>query len=103
MTENEPTTHDLDIAVLNREAAKISWRELQVFFASGKTIYVSPDLDLLEVAVALKRDDADKVRHWQSEGMVGVVTDEQALEWYQADSLLWSVVIKPFVLVQDKV
>ncbi|AJQ95296.1 putative conserved small protein [Gynuella sunshinyii YC6258] len=94
--------YDVDVDMLNREAAKILWRELQVFFASGKTIYVSTDLDLLEVAVAIKRDEADKVRHWQSEGMVGAVTDEQALKWYQANSIVWSVVIKPFVLVQDK-
>ncbi len=45
---------DRDIlkAKLNQETAKASWKELQPFFARGQTVYVAPELDLIEVALA---------------------------------------------------
>ena len=36
-------------------------------------------------------------------GQVGPVTDRQALEWYEANALMWAVVIHPWVLVQPLV
>ena len=31
---------------------------------------------------------------------VGSASDAQALEWLQANALMWSVVVRPWVLVQ---
>ena len=31
---------------------------------------------------------------------VGPVTDAQAIEWLEANALMWSVVVRPWVLVQ---
>ena len=92
----------LEMAQLNQETARAPWRELQVFFATGKAVWVDSSLDLLEVAVALKHDSIDQVKQWQSQQLVAVVSDQQALGWYDNDRLLWTVVVKPFVLVQDK-
>lgn len=87
-------------AKVNLETARIAWRELQRYFASGAAIYVSPDLDLVEVAYQVSADNKAQVEQWMQAGQVTRVSDEQALAWYEADSDMWAVVVSPYVLVQ---
>lgn len=99
-------THDLSSenieTHLNCEASKIAWRELQGFFAAGKVIAVHVELDLIQVAVCLCNDDVKKVEQWTKVNRVAPVSDEQALRWYEQDAELWALVVKPWVLVQEK-
>ena len=85
---------------LNAETAKIRWQELQRFFANGSTIYVSPELDLIDVAMEICHDNKSKIELWMADESVGQVSDNQAVEWLEADATVWSVVVKPWVLVQ---
>ena len=87
-------------AKVNLETALIAWKELQRFFASGAAIHVSGDLDLVEVAFQMSRDNAAQVRQWMVAGKLGKVTDEQAAAWLKTDALVWAVVVSPWVLVQ---
>ncbi|MFW2404574.1 MAG: DUF2288 domain-containing protein [Gammaproteobacteria bacterium] len=98
MSEAEPA--DLERARILGETAKIGWAELQRWFASGTAVYVSPELDLVETAYQLSIDNTSGFRGWLSTGLIDRVTDEQALEWLEADALVWAVVVKPWVLVQ---
>ena len=84
------------------ETARISWLELQKFYAAGSVITVEPQLDLVEVAFAFSRDDKTAVAQWLNEGIVGRTSEQQAQQWYQQKTELWAVVISPWVLVQDK-
>jgi hypothetical protein len=85
---------------LNAETAKIAWQELQHFFAQGYAVAVSPQLDLVEVAYEVSQDNKAQVESWMEAGQFGPVSDAQALEWLQANALMWSVVVRPWVLVQ---
>jgi hypothetical protein len=85
---------------INLETAQIHWRELQRFFASGNAIAVDPELDLTHVAAQIAADNAAQLKQWMDAGLVDAVNDAQALQWYEADALVWAVVIKPWVLVQ---
>ena len=85
---------------LNAETAKILWKELEKFFANGTTIYVSPDLDLIDVALEVCHDNKVQMEKWMAEEKVGQVSDDQAIEWLEAETTVWSVVVKPWVLVQ---
>ncbi|MEN3363567.1 MAG: hypothetical protein V7606_841 [Burkholderiales bacterium] len=76
------------------------WRELQKYFAGGAVIGVSPELDLVEVAVRIANDDKAAVAQWMAENRIAKVSDAQALAWWDADMQLWAVVIKPWILVQ---
>ena len=87
-------------AKLNTETAKIGWSELQRFFAAGQTLYVSPGLDLIDVALAFQQDNTKQVKLWLEQELVSPVSDAQAGEWINHNNLLWSVVVKPWVLVQ---
>jgi len=85
---------------LNSETAKIRWSELQRFFAAGQVLFIVADLDLIDVAFAFSQDNTEQVKRWLQQELVSPVTDAQAREWFNQDSLLWSVVVKPWVLVQ---
>ena len=87
-------------AKMNLETSRIAWREMQRFFASGAAIYVSPGLDLVEVAYQISEDNKEVVLNWMGTGQIGRVSDEQALAWFEADADVWAVVVSPYVLVQ---
>ena len=86
---------------INRETARIAWKELQRHFASGATLVVSDDLDLVEVALQMSSDNRALFEQWLTVGKINEVSDEQALAWYEADAKMWSVVVSPWVLVQQ--
>ena len=47
-----------------------------------------------------KQDNKIKIKQWISDDMVSKVSDYQAEAWTNSDATLWSLVIKPWVLVQ---
>ena len=90
----------LERARINTETAQIAWKELQRFFAQGNAVAVSPELDLVDVAYHMAQDDKSRLQQWMADGTVGPVSDAQAIEWPEANALVWSVVVRPWVLVQ---
>lgn len=97
-TDQDP---ELLCAKINQETAKISWSSLQRFFAQGTAVWVDQGLDLVEVALAIAEDSAERVGSWMSEGSVSKVSDQQARDWIERDALVWAVVVRPWVLVQE--
>ena len=89
------------IARLNGETAKIEWHQLQKHYATGSVIAVEIGFDLIKVAIALHQDDTAQVKRWLTEGLLSEVSDQQAQAWYDQKSLVWALVIPPFVLVQE--
>ena len=88
-------------AKLNLETAQIAWTELQRFFAQGSVIWVDNSLDLIDVAHHIARDDGAAIKQWMKDKKVAQVSDDQAKAWLAADSDVWSVVVRPLVLVQN--
>jgi hypothetical protein len=86
---------------LNSQTSLIPWQELLRFFATGTVIRVADDLDLIEVALQIVRDNKDAIAQWMQEGKIRQVSDMQAKEWLEAEASLWSVVVKPWILVQQ--
>ncbi|MCK5121525.1 MAG: DUF2288 domain-containing protein [Methylococcales bacterium] len=86
---------------INLETSQIPWHELQRFFASGLAISVSPEIDLVEVAYQFSMDNKTEVEQWLKEQKVVPVSDQQALKWFEQESTVWAVVVKPWVLVQE--
>ena len=86
---------------IHSETSQIAWSELQRFFAAGRAIYISSDLDLVEVALQISNDNSDLVRKWMDEDKLAPVSDDQARYWIGTDAIVWAVVVKPWVLVQD--
>ncbi len=87
------------------ETARISWPELERLFAAGKVVKVASGLDLIDVAQAMARDDAQAVKSWMQAGQLGQLDDATAGRWATLSSNpspLWAVVVNPWVLVQER-
>ena len=89
-------------AKLNSETARLAWHELLRHFAAGLVVLVDDALDLIEVAVAFTNDDRRAVEAWMLEGRVAKASDAQAAAWLDADASMWTVVVRPWILVQLK-
>lgn len=88
-------------AKLNLETAQVAWTELQRFFAQGSVIWVDESLDMIDVAHCIAQDDGGAIKNWMDKKLVAQVQDEQARRWLLDDAWLWSVVVRPFILVQQ--
>lgn len=86
---------------INQETAKLPWIDLLRFFAQGRVVSVDRGLDLVEVAALASDDRSAELDAWMSEGRIAKVSDEQARRWLERDVLLWTVVVKPWVFVQE--
>lgn len=87
---------------LNLQTARIRWPELERFFARGRVLDVSAELDLIEVATALTDDDMEKFTQWTEKKQVQHLQDQTAKRWVKDDSNLWAVVVAPWVVVQNR-
>ncbi len=99
MTELEPE-QPLELK-LNQETGRITWLELSRHFARGVVVTVAAELDLVEVASGLARDDKQAFEAWIASGRVARASDEDAKEWQARDPVFWAVVVSPWVLVQE--
>ena len=86
---------------LRSQTAKISWQELERFFAAGKLVYVDESLDMITVGTALIQDRKAEFQQWTEQGLVHPVNDKQATSWAQHNPTLWACVVSPWVLVQN--
>jgi hypothetical protein len=95
------TIPDLTKEKVNLETSQIAWKELQRFFASGSAVFVSPELDLVDVAYQFSIDNKVLVADWLQNNKIGLVSDQQALAWLEKNAEVWAVVVKPWILVQE--
>ena len=87
---------------LNGETALIAWSELVRHFARGVVIHVSMEIDLVETAECMTRDDVDTFKDWLDSGVLRRASDDDARDWTAREPEFWCVVTAPWVLVQEK-
>ena len=83
------------------ETAKISWHELERFYAQGKLILVDNSLNLVDTGYSISLDDATNIIEWMEQGLLLKQFDDIAKKWHETNAEVWSVVIHPWVLVQE--
>lgn len=88
-------------AHLHGETSKLPWVDLEKHFARGVVFKVSKGIDILDVAIVLSRDDKDTLEKWINDKKVTGAEIEDAKKWHDASASLWTVVIAPWVLVQE--
>ena len=98
---SEHTLNEIEHAKLNGEPARVNWHELQRFFAQGVVLHVAEKLDLVDVATKMSLDDIHTVKTWFDAGELAHVRDELATRWFADNTELWTVVVKPYILVQE--
>ena len=88
-------------AKLNAETGVLAWTELERHFARGVLIRLAGDLDLVEVALAMARDDKPAVQDWLASGKLAHASSADAQRWHAQQCRFWAVVAAPWVLVQE--
>lgn len=88
-------------AHLHGETAKLPWSELEKHFARGVVFKIAKDFDIIDVAIVIARDDKDSLKDWIDDNTVCAAEIEDAKKWHEASAVLWSVVVAPFILVQE--
>lgn len=85
---------------LNLETAEVYWPEIQVFFAQGKLLVVAPQLDLVEVATLIADNQVDQLKQLIANEQVSFASTEWVKKHCSDVTLLWAVVVAPYVLTQ---
>lgn len=86
---------------LNLETGRLSWPELQRHFARGVVVVADSQLDLIEVAAGFAEDNKPRIENWIQQGQLARANDEHALRWSEQQPDFWSVVVVPWVIVQE--
>lgn len=94
--------NEVDKKSIHCETSTVPWHELQRLYASGVVISVAKELDLVEVAYLMATDNKTEIESLMSQNKIQHVSDAQAKNWYEENTVLWSAVVKPWVLVQDR-
>ncbi len=97
---SKPGDSELKAKILG-ETSRISWRELEIFYARGQVVEVSQTLDLIDVCMALSRDDKASVDSWMKSQLIGAVEPDKAQRWHDIEQVVWAVVVAPWVVVQE--
>lgn len=99
--QDDVISPELQRAKINLETASAPWTALERFFAQGRLVWVAPTLNLLDVALAASQDEAAKIAAWQQAGELRQPEMAQARIWQADNQQLWTVVVKPWVFIQE--
>ena len=86
---------------LNKETARLNWKELEPHFARGSVIRVSKGVDLIAVAKVIAEDNTSSLEQWIQQDEVNNASVEEAKVWADNQSDFWAVVVAPYVIVQE--
>lgn len=84
-----------------QELGVICFKDLQKFFAKGIVLIAAESMDVVETALAINEDDADKVQAWVDCGNLIRANDDHARAWLVEESVFKAVTVAPWVLVQE--
>ncbi|NES23795.1 MAG: DUF2288 family protein [Symploca sp. SIO3E6] len=79
-----------------------TWEWLIPHAKRDVVVVVTPELDLLDVGVALANDDVSSVEHWISEQLVHKPFSEELNIWNTDKTKRFqALIVQPYVLVQE--
>ncbi|MEW6495979.1 MAG: DUF2288 domain-containing protein [Cyanobacteriota bacterium] len=82
------------------DEAEMEW--LKPHIKRDRVVVVHPELDLLDVGVALASDDALSVQHWISEQLLCKPSVDQLADWNSDDTKRFqALIVQPYVLVKE--
>ena len=79
------------------------WDWLKPHIARDAVVFVNPQLDIVDVGIALTNDNVQSVQRWIGEQLITKPTAEQLQTWgvKGPSNRLQSLIVQPYVLVQE--
>jgi hypothetical protein len=82
------------------DEAVLEW--LKPHIQKDAVILVVPELDLLDVGVAIASDDTQKVQHWIGEQLLAKPSPEILDRWNaNPEQKFQAIIIQPYILVKE--
>ncbi len=67
-------------------------------------IVVAPQLNLVDVGLAIVNDNSTSVQHWIAESLIYKPSDQQKADWNaHQNKRFQALIVQPYVLVQDSI
>jgi hypothetical protein len=87
-------------AQLAEQIHRVDWKSLAPHAKRGGLVMVDPQLELLEVALAIARDDGEQVQQWMAAQQLRRPTATEAEVWSkETGEGFTAVIVQPYVLV----
>lgn len=87
---------------LGEELANVEWNTLIPHAKRDAIIVVDETLDLVEVGVAIARDDSVSVQSWISQQLIHKPSNNELATWNSEPSKRFTtLIVQPFVIVQE--
>ena len=93
-------TNDLH-AELTNMMGPVRWDWLKPHVQRDAVVIVNEQLDLADVGVAIASDQTQAVTRWINEQLITKPTAEQLAHWSSENKQFTSLIVQPYVLVQD--
>lgn len=82
------------------DEAELEW--LKPHIQKDAVIIVVPELDLLDVGVAIAGDDTQKIEHWIGEQLLSKPSTDMLNRWNSNPSQRFqAMIIQPYILVKE--
>jgi hypothetical protein len=78
-----------------------TWEWLLPHVERDAVILVAPQLNLVDVGLAIVQDQTQAVQHWIAEQLVAKPTPEQKIVWEKMAQMRFvALIVQPYVLIQ---
>lgn len=90
------------IKKLSEEIETCSWNDLEDHYQRGAILLIDTSLDLVEVGVAMAKDQADVIEKWLERDMIQKISSDQRDIWQKnpKEKISRFLIIQPYVLIQ---
>ena len=86
---------------LEKMVGPVRWEILEPHAGRDAVVVVNEQLDLVAVGEAIATDNTQAVSHWINEQLIVKPTAKQLIEWGAQNKQFKSLIVQPYVLVQD--
>ncbi|WP_068815386.1 DUF2288 domain-containing protein [Phormidesmis priestleyi] len=89
---------------LTKSLDEAEWSWLIPHVDRDAVIVVDPQLNLVDVGLAIVTDNSTSVQHWIAESLIYKPSDQQRVDWNACqDKRFHALIVQPYVLVQDSI
>ncbi len=85
---------------LNFETARISWKEIETFFAKGVLLQIEAGEDLVNTADLIASNNVKEIENLILNKKIAFATPEWVKKNCLPNTELWTVVVAPYVVCQ---
>ncbi|MGL1903275.1 MAG: DUF2288 domain-containing protein [Fibrobacterales bacterium] len=86
---------------LARECAPVSWEHIRPHFERDAVILASKALDFISIGTHIAEDNSEAISQEITAGNLGKPLESQIAQWDTAGATFNTLIISPFVLIQE--